>query len=267
MVAEKSEGKSTRKRRFGLKRLRGAFRRSHEKARDKLGDSLPLLQHLEELRQRTFKAFFALIVTTMVGFLFSEQLIDYFTQPLGGREVLVSIDVTENIAIFMRVSILAGIVMGMPFVVYQIMRFVMPGLKKQERLWTFLMVPLASLLFAGGVAFTWFVMIPTAIPFLINFLGITTQVRPSNYFEFTTRLMFWIGLSFEMPLVAMLLAKLKFITARQLVQGWRYAVVFIALVAGIVTPTVDPVNMGLVMIPLSGLYIVSIVLAAIAGRS
>ena len=202
----------------------------------------------------------------MIGFIFSEQLIDYFTEPLGGREVLVSIDVTENIAIFMRVSILAGIVMGMPFIVYQLMRFVLPGLHKRERLWTILVVPFASLLFVGGVAFTWFVMIPTAVPFLINFLGITTQVRPSNYFEFTTRLMLWIGLSFEMPLVAMLLAKIKFITAKQLLHGWRYAIVFIALVAGIVTPTVDPVNMGLVMLPLSGLYIVSILLAAIAGR-
>jgi sec-independent protein translocase protein TatC len=97
-------------------------------------------------------------------------------------------------------------------------------------------------------------------------MGITTQVRPENYFEFITRIMFWIGICFEMPLVIMFLAKLKLVTARQLAQGWRYAIVVMAIVAAAVTPTVDPVNMGLVMAPLMGLYIISIVLAAIVGR-
>jgi sec-independent protein translocase protein TatC len=97
-------------------------------------------------------------------------------------------------------------------------------------------------------------------------MGITTQVRPENYFEFITRLMFWIGVCFEMPLIIMFLAKLKFVTAKQLLGGWRYAIVLMAVVAAAVTPTVDPVNMGLVMAPLMGLYIISIVLAAIVGR-
>ncbi|MEJ2353474.1 MAG: twin-arginine translocase subunit TatC, partial [Anaerolineales bacterium] len=95
---------------------------------------------------------------------------------------------------------------------------------------------------------------------------ITTHVRPQNYFAFVTRLMFWIGLCFEMPLVVMLLAKLNFVTARQLASGWRYALVGMAIVAAAVTPTVDPVNMGLVMLPLAGLYITSIILAYVAGR-
>ena len=128
-------------------------------------------------------------------------------------------------------------------------------------------VPFASLLFLGGVAFTWYVMLPTAVPFLTGFLGITTQVRPSNYFEFVTSLMFWIGVSFEMPLVVMFLARLKFVTARQLLRGWRHAVVAMAIVAAAITPTVDPVNMGLVMLPLAGLYVISIVLAALARRA
>jgi sec-independent protein translocase protein TatC len=154
----------------------------------------------------------------------------------------------------------------MPFIVYHTLRFVLPGLNVRERRWLLLGVPFASLLFLGGVLFTWFVMLPVAIPFLVNFLGITTQVRPNNYFAFITSLMFWIGLSFEMPLVATLLAKLKIITARQLARGWRHAVVVIAIVAAAITPTVDPVNMMLVMLPLLALYGVSILLAAIAGR-
>jgi sec-independent protein translocase protein TatC len=243
-----------------------ALGRAHRKASLELETSMPLLRHLEELRRRLFKAFAALIITTAVSFAFAGRLIDFLAAPIGGSKALVSIEVTENMAIFMRVSLLSGLVFGMPVVVYQMLSFILPGLKQQERRWLFIGVPAASLLFASGVAFTWFMMIPAAVPFLVNFLGITTQVRPSNYFDFVTRLMFWIGLCFEMPLVVMLLAKLKFVTARQLAGGWRYAVVGMAIVAAFVTPTVDPVNMGLVMLPLAALYTISIILAALANR-
>lgn len=243
-----------------------AFGRAHRKASVQMESSAPLLKHLDELRVRVFKAFFALIITTGISFAFSKQLIKYLAEPIGGMAKLVSIELTENIAIFMKVSLLGGIVLGMPFIVYQIMAFVLPGLKRNERLWLLIMVPFATLLFAAGVAFTWFVMLPTAIPFLSNFMGITTQVRPENYFEFITRIMFWIGMCFEMPLIIMFLAKLKFVTAKQLTAGWRYAIVVMAIVAAAVTPTVDPVNMGLVMAPLMGLYVISIILAAIVGR-
>jgi sec-independent protein translocase protein TatC len=244
----------------------GALGRAHRKASAELETSLPLLQHLDELRQRLFKALAAVAATTVLSFIFAEQLINYLASPIGGSSALVSIEVTENIAVYMRVSLLSGLVLGMPFVLYQVIRFIIPGLKGNERKWLLLGVPLASLLFVTGVAFTWFVMIPTAVPFLTGFIGITTHVRPSNYFDFITTLMFWIGLSFEMPVVMMLLAKMKFITAGQLARGWRYAVVIIAVVAAAITPTIDPVNMGLVMAPLIGLYVVSVLLAAVAGR-
>ncbi|MDZ7844396.1 MAG: twin-arginine translocase subunit TatC [Anaerolineales bacterium] len=248
------------------KKYFGALGRAHKKARRELDDSLPLLQHLNELRTRLFKAFLAVLVTTGVSAVFADQVIDYLAKPIGGSEALVSIEITENIAIFMRVSLLSGLVLGMPMVVYQIMRFMLPGLKKNEKSWLFIGVPFASLLFASGVAFAWFVMIPTAVPFLTQFLDITTQVRPQNYFEFITKLMLWIGLSFEMPLIAFVLAKTGVLTAGQLARGWRYAMVGIAVLAATITPTVDPVNMGLVMLPLFGLYLLSIGLAWAARR-
>lgn len=244
----------------------GAFGRAHQKASTQLETSAPLLQHLDELRRRLFKAFAALVAATAVSFIFAQQIIDYLAAPIGGTEKLISIEITENIATFMKVSLLGGFILGMPFIIYQLMAFILPGLKTSERRWLLLIVPFATILFAGGVAFTWFVMLPTAVPFLTNFLGITTQVRPENYFDFITRLMFWIGLCFEMPLVIMFLAKLKFVSAKQLLEGWRYALVIMAIVAAAVTPTVDPVNMGLVMLPLMGLYLVSILLAALVRR-
>jgi sec-independent protein translocase protein TatC len=244
----------------------GALGRAHRKASVQMESSAPLLEHLNELRIRVFKAFFALIVTTGISFAFSQPLIQYLATPIGGIGQLVSIELTENIAIFMKVSLLGGFVLGMPVIVYQIMAFVLPGLKRNEQNWLLVMVPFATILFAAGVLFTWFVMLPSAIPFLMNFMGITTQVRPENYFDFITRLMFWIGICFELPLITMFLAKLKIVTAKQLLNGWRYAVVAMAIVAAAVTPTVDPVNMGLVMAPLMGLYVISIVLAAMVSR-
>jgi sec-independent protein translocase protein TatC len=185
-----------------------------------------------------------------------------FNYPHCRRAALVSIEI-ENIAIFMRVSLLCafrpacrswstGVTSFCP--VSRPRRNVLVG------------VPLSSVLFLAGVAFAWFVMIPTAVPFLTSFLGITTHVRPTNYFTFVTTLMFWMGVSFQMPLIALLLARLKLITAGQLARGWRYAVVAIAVLAAAITPTVDPVNMGLVMAPLGGLYLLSILLAALARR-
>lgn len=260
-----AEAVKTKKKR-GWRAYLKAVGSAHRKASVQLDSSRPLLAHLNELRQRIFKAFFAIIVTTLLSLVFVDQLIEYLAKPIGGREALVSIEITENVSIFMKVILLSGFVLGLPFVVYQLLRFVMPGLKRRERVWVFLGVPFASLLFIGGVAFTWFIMLPAAVPFLTNFLGIRSQIRPANYFEFITRLMFWIGLCFEMPLVFMLLAKLKFISARKLAGGWRYAIVGMAMIAAVVTPTVDPVNMGLVMLPLLGLYVISIVLAALVGR-
>jgi sec-independent protein translocase protein TatC len=262
----KSKVSSPSKTKRGWRDYVSAFGRAHRKASVQMESSVPLLKHLDELRMRIFKAFFALIVTTSISFVFSQQLIEYLAQPIGGIAKLVSIELTENIAIFMKVSLLGGFVLGMPVILYQIVAFIMPGLKRNEQKWLLIMIPFAAILFAGGVAFTWFVMLPTAVPFLAGFLGITTQVRPENYFKFITNLMFWIGICFEMPLIIMFLAKLKFVTARQLVNGWRYAVVLMAIIAAIVTPTVDPINMGLVMAPLAGLYVISIILAAIVGR-
>ena len=243
-----------------------AFGRAHRKASVQMESSAPLLEHLNELRIRVFKAFFALIVTTGISFAFAQPLIRYLAGPIGGIDKLISIELTENIAIFMKVSLLGGFVLAMPIIVYEVMAFVLPGLKRNERTWLLLMVPFATLLFVVGVLFTWFVMLPSAIPFLMNFMGITTQARPENYFDFITRLMFWIGICFELPLIIMFLAKVGIVKAKQLLNGWRYALVAIAIVAAAVTPTVDPVNMGLVMAPLMGLYVISIVLAAIVGR-
>jgi sec-independent protein translocase protein TatC len=260
---ETRTGKKSR--RFSPRRYLGALRKVvRNRLNNREQGEMTVLDHLEILRGRVLKALLALILTTIISFAFSGQLVRLLSQPIGGMEVLRSVDITENISVFMRVAILGGVILGFPFIIYQIVAFIAPGLNNREKLWLYTLVPSATLLFIGGVLFAWFVMMPVSLQFLINFLGIQTDPRPSSYFSFLTSFLFWVGVCFEMPLVIFFLAKLKFVTARQLVRGWRFAFMGIATLAAVVTPTVDPVNMTIVAIPLIGLYIIGIFLAWIA---
>jgi len=128
-------------------------------------------------------------------------------------------------------------------------------------------MPIALLLFVGGIAFAYFVMLPVALPFMFNFMGMQTNPRPSNYFSFITNIMFWIGLFFELPLVAFLLADFGILKAEMLISQWRLAFVSIAVLAAVITPTTDIVNMAIVMIPMFLLYLISILLVFLAERN
>lgn len=223
-----------------------------------------IIDHVNELRKRLLIALLAVIAGTLISFAFTQQFIELLARPIGGIDRLQSIDVTENVGVFMRVSLLAGFIIALPVVVWQIVAYLLPGLEENERRWLRWAIPSATVLFLAGVAFAYFVMLPSAIPFLTEFLGVTTVPRLSNYIGFTTNLLFWIGLSFETPLFVFLLAKVGLVSAGTLLRGWRYAIVIIAVIAAVATPTVDPVSMGLLMLPLFVLYLLSIVLAKIA---
>jgi sec-independent protein translocase protein TatC len=173
---------------------------------------------------------------------------------------------TEVLGNYMKVALICGVTLAMPFIVYQIGRFVMPGLTKEERRYLFVLVPGATLCFVGGVAFAYFVMLPAAIPFLLGFLSdiIEQQWAIGEYLSFVTSLLFWIGVAFELPLFVYFLAKLGIIDSDTLVKNAKYAILIIAVVAAVITPTVDPLNMMLVMGPLIVLYGVGILLAKIA---
>jgi sec-independent protein translocase protein TatC len=227
---------------------------------------MTFLSHITELRRRLLICVIALAVGILASFAFSQQLAEFLAQPIGGLSAMSSIDVTENVSAFMKISLLAGVVIALPVILIQVLGFIMPGLTSKERSWIWMVVPMATLFFAGGVAFSYFFMLPTALPFLINFMGIVTKPRPSTYFGFVLNLMFWVGVAFEMPLVVYVLARLRVVTAKALAKQWRVAILLSAILAAVITPTPDPVNMGLMMLPLFLLYLLSIVFAAIAGR-
>ncbi len=252
-----------------------------------------LAEHLVALRGHLFRSVIALAVATVICFTVSENLMSLLALPLGdpaaaaevgnqggvagwfekalaqgknGLDKLQVIEPTEAIGVFMRVSLLGGVILALPWIALEIFLFVAPGLMPRSRFVLLFGIPLVSVFFLIGVAFCYFVMLPAGIPFLFTFLGFRAAWRPSAYFELVTTLMFWIGVTFEMPLVAYLLAAARLINARQLASVWRFAVVIIAVLAAAITPTVDPVNMMLVMAPMILLYVISIFAAMIARR-
>jgi sec-independent protein translocase protein TatC len=228
---------------------------------------MTIWEHLGELRNRLFIALIALLVTTLISFIFADRFIQVLAIPMpGGLQSLLAIEVTENISVFMKVSLLSGFILALPFILYELLAYVLPGLTDSERRWVLISIPLASVFFLVGVAFCYFVMLPAAIPFLTGFLGVKTTPRLSSYIGFVTNMMFWIGISFELPLLVFILAKLKIVNAKMLLKQWRVAIVVIAVVAAIVTPTPDPVNMSLLMAPLFVLYMLSILFAFLARR-
>jgi len=222
--------------------------------------------HLNELRKRLFYSVAALVVGVIIGFLFGDQLLLWVAQPIGGLENLLSIQVTENISVYFRVTMLAGFIIALPFILIQIMLFVSPGLTAKERKWVLWAIPIATLLFLGGAVFAYFVMLPTALPFLVEFPGPNVLPKWKDYVNFVTNLIFWIGLSFETPLVMYLLAILGIIDAKGLAKHWRIAIIIIGVIAAVATPTPDPINMAILMAPLFGLYILGILLAALAKK-
>ena len=225
---------------------------------------LSLPEHFNELRKRLLIIVIGLVVGVLVSFAFAERAIQFLAQPIGGLQSLQSIEVTENMGVFMRVSLLSGFILSLPLTLYEIVAFVMPALKPEERKWLFIAIPAFFIMFVAGVAFAYLVMLPVAIPFLVQFLGVETVPRLSNYIGFVTNLMFWIGLIFETPLVMFLLTKLHIVTPKLLLRGWRVAIVASSILAAMITPTVDPVNMGLLMAPMLGLYLLSVLMSVFA---
>lgn len=228
---------------------------------------LTLMEHLQELRYRVFVSAIAVVVGLGISAIFANDVIQLLEDPAIERAPegfqFQFIEPFENFVTYFRVALLGGLIIGMPVIVYQFLRFIAPGLRGGERRWLYGTVVGATGLFLTGVAFAYYVALPPALDFLLNFNNdlANPNIRLGSYIDFVTRLLFWTGVCFEMPLVLMYLARFNIVRAGQMRAWWRYAVVLIAVIAAVVTPTVDPVTMSLVMAPMLGLYAVGIVLA------
>lgn len=239
-----------------------------------LGDSLEkainnpesLLVHIGALRKHLLRAVLVLGLATIVAFAFASKIIDLLAYPVGGISELVAIDPTEPIGTFMRVALLTGFAFALPYIILELWLFIAPGLRRESRIFGLYAIPIAVIFFIGGMAFAYFALLPTAIPFLVNFGGIASQIRPSSYIRFVTAIMFWIGIAFQFPLIIYVLARVGLVRSKLLLDQWRIAIVIIAILSAAITPTIDPVNMALVMGPMIVLYFLGIFLAKVAER-
>lgn len=225
-------------------------------------------EHLSELRKRMIVAFVGLILAMLIAFFFAEPIMKYLCKPIGGIEALKAIDITENAASVFKVAALAGFILALPLILYEILAFIIPALRPDEKHKLFVFLPLLLGFFILGVLFAFYILLPAAIPFLTGFMGIKTEIRPENYISFVTGILFWIGILFEMPVIIYILTRLGALSSGILLKNWRQAIVICAIIAMVITPTVDPINMLLLMLPLIALFFLSILFSrfAEAGR-
>jgi sec-independent protein translocase protein TatC len=226
-----------------------------------------ILQHIEELRQRLIRAIIGLAVGVAVGSLLTPSTLETLTRPTRDLGIeLQALRPTESPAVFFKVAIVIGTVIAMPVIVYQLFLFVSPGLESREKRYVLIGTPLAALSFAGGVLFAAYVLLPAALPFLTGFLSnvVKQEYSIDYYISFVSNIMVWAGLVFETPLVMYFLAKLGVVDHRGFAKARRIVVVGAAAGAAIVTPTTDPLNMMLVMVPFMLLYEFGILLARLA---
>lgn len=242
---------------------------------------LGILEHLDELRIRVMWAIGGLLIGTAISFFFTERLFSFLVTGCNFPTIIVSpealnaacgdiitITPTESLENFFRIAFTAGGVMAMPWILIQIWKFISPALHKHERHYAYIFVPSAFLLFLTGVWFAWALLLPPALVFLKTFLADTVTITWTldNYITFVTSFLFWMGVAFEMPLIFYFLARFGLVSPTLLREGWRFAVVGIAILAAVITPSIDPVTMLLTMVPLTLLYIMSILLTMIGYR-
>ncbi|MCA9773747.1 MAG: twin-arginine translocase subunit TatC, partial [Myxococcales bacterium] len=203
--------------------------------------TMPLLDHLEELRKRLIRAFIGVGVAAAVCWAFAEQLFRIFSAPLQkalpqGSQFIFT-EVTEPFFIYMKVAGLAGLFLASPYLFYQLWAFVAPGLHKHERRYAIPFVIFSTLFFTAGSCFGYFVMFPFAFPFFLNFGGdfVTAMPTMQSFFSLAVRLLFAFGLIFEMPLAVFFLARVGIVTAAQMRQWRRYAVIGAFVVGAILT--------------------------------
>lgn len=230
------------------------------------GVEMGIFEHLAELRNRLLIAALALVIGTIGGVIVAAPVLEFLQQPYGRPFTVLG--PTGGVVAYFRVALMVGAILAVPIITYEILMFLMPGLTRKEKRFVLAGLPAVTGLFVIGIAFAWFVLIPPALGFLEGFQP--TLFKPEwtadLYLGFVTSLVFWMGVAFQTPLVFFIVSLLGMVTAGVLVQNWRIAIVGSAIAAAAITPTVDPVNMMLVMGPLLALYVLSILLVMIGRR-
>ena len=235
--------------------------------------SFTISEHLVELRRRLTWSAMAVLVCTGLAFAFHQQILTLLMKPAEGfagipAQKPIYTDLTELIGVAMKVSLLAGVMLALPFVLFQMAMFLAPGLTHVERRYLYTLLPVSLLAFVAGAAFGYRILFPPAVRFLLTFGSdiATPYIRIGNYAGLMLTLLFWMGIVFETPVVLFFLSKIGVVTPRFLARSRRYAIVVAFILGAIITPTFDPINQTFVALPIIVLYEVGIWLAKLGWR-
>src|SRR3954447_24179022 len=230
-------------------------------------DGLTLVEHLDELRARLIVSISAFAVAAALCFWQNGRLLDIANAPLPDDHTPITFGVAEPFTTTVTITLYAAIVISLPVILYQAYAYMLPAMTDRERRVIVPFLVMVPLLFIAGVVFGYFVVLPAAIKFLLNFnqSQFNIQVRAKDYYGFFTMTLGAMGLIFQLPIGILAVTRLGIVTPRQLAKNRRYAYVIIAVVA-MVLPGTDPVSMLLEMVPLIVLFEASLILARVLGR-
>ena len=215
------------------------------------GEEATLVEHLDELRSRLIVALLAVAATFVVAFVFHEDLIEWLREPLPEEKELVTLGVTEPFTTSVKVSFYAAIALSLPVLLWQTWSFLAPAMEEDTQRVLAIFVTVATALFAAGLAFGYFVVMPKAVEFLTGYDDelYNIQVRASYYFSFVALMLLAIAFFFELPIFILALVRLGVVTSAQLRSNRRYLIVG-AVILAVLLPTVDPVSLILEIVPL-----------------
>ncbi|MCC5642028.1 twin-arginine translocase subunit TatC [Nostoc sp. CHAB 5824] len=228
---------------------------------------MSLFDHLEELRQRIFYSLIAVSVGIIGCFFAVKPIVQLLEVPAQGVKFL-QLAPGEYFFVSLKVAAYTGFVLTSPFILYQIIQFVLPGLTRRERRLLGPVVLGSSVLFAAGLVFAYLLLIPAALKFFISYGADVVEQLWSidKYFEFVLLLLFSTGLAFQIPIIQLLLGNLNIVSSQRMVSGWRYVIMGAVVLGAVLTPSTDPLTQSLLAGAVLGLYFGGVGLVKLTGK-
>lgn len=228
---------------------------------------MSLFDHLEELRWRIFYSLIAVVVCVIGCFTVVKRIVQVLEIPAQGVQFL-QLSPGEYFFVSIKVAAYSGLLVSSPFILYQIIQFVLPGLTRRERRLIGPIVLGSSILFFIGLGFAYWALIPAALNFFINYGADVVEQLWSidRYFEFVLLLMFSTGLAFQIPIIQFLLGLLGIVSSQQMLQGWRLVLLGAVILGAVLTPSTDPITQSLLAGAVLFLYFGGIGMVKLSGR-
>lgn len=228
---------------------------------------MSLFDHLEELRWRIFYGLAAVVFSVIGCFLAVKPIVHLLEVPARGVKFL-QLAPGEYFFVSLKVAGYSGLLVASPFILYQIIQFVLPGLTRRERRLLGPVILGSTVLFVAGLVFAYLLLIPAALNFFISYGADVVEQLWSidKYFEFVLLLLFSTGLAFQIPIIQLLLGLLGIVSSGQMLSGWRYTIIAAAVLGAILTPSTDPLTQSLLAGAVLGLYFGGIGFVKLLGR-